>query len=274
MTQPLSSKTVGTATTIPTLTNAQTQAIYRLMVEEYGLGQHVLVENAGRSLGALARRLVRSNMDGQPITVLAGAGNCGAAGLATARYLVGAGADVTVILARPLDLLSPVAAHQHRVFTRMSIKCFTQGEISLLKLIGLLRQSVLVLDALIGGGLRGWPTGAEAFLIQALRQAGRPVLALDLPSGLPPDGERPPKSDLAVRAEATLALGLPRVAHTQLTSFKSLGELYLAEAGIPPTVYSRLGLTVGPLFSASEIILLRRPPKPGPIPDEALEPAG
>src|SRR5437763_12078217 len=118
---PKSSSSGGRSTPIPALSNAQLQTIYRLMVEEYGLGQHVLVENTGRALGSLTRRLVGGTLTGQPMAVLAGAGNCGAAGLVTARYLSGAGAEVSTILARPPEVMGPVAAHQQRLLTRMGV---------------------------------------------------------------------------------------------------------------------------------------------------------
>ena len=256
--QPLPAQpAISVATTIPTLSSQQSREIFRLMIEEYGLGQSVMLENVGRSLTGLVRRLIGGNLNGQLITILAGAGHCGAAGLVAARYLTTAGAEVSIILSRPPDMLGPTATHQHRMLTRMGQVAYHQ--IPALRLSATLRRSVLVLDTLIGGGLHGWPTGSEAFLLQAVRQTGRPVLALDLPSGLPADGEKPPRPELVIQAKTTLALALPRLAHAQPANFPYIGELYLADIGVPPHLYARLGLMVGSLFGASDLILLRRP---------------
>ena len=257
MTQPLSIQPApSTAFTIPTLTQQQTYEVFRLMVEEYGLGQSVMLENSGRALMNLTRRLVGGNLVGQHLTLLAGAGNCGACGLVAARYLTGAGAEVTIILSRPPNTLGPAATHQYRLLSRIGQICYSQ--IPTTRLSANLRTSNLVIDTLLGGGIHGWPTSSEAFLIQAIRQAGCPVLTLDLPSGLAPDGERPPRPELVVQAQATLALALPRLAHVQAMAFPYLGDLYLADIGVPPTLYTRLGLMVGPLFNISDLILLRR----------------
>lgn len=248
----------GSQTRIPVLRDQQMQELLQLMVEQYGLGHFVLLENGGRNLVMLTRRLLNGTLQNKSITLLAGAGNCGAAGLVAARYLANAGAQLNVILSRPLNHLGPLAAHQHRLLTRMGVTCLVQPSLPALKLDAILRQSELVIDALLGGGLHGWPTGTEGFLIQILRKAARPVLALDLPSGLSPDGQMSPQPNLIVRADATLALALPRLAHIQQHAFEYIGELYLGDLGVPPQLYAKLNLTVGPIFSASELVLLRR----------------
>ncbi len=237
------------------------QEVYRLMMEEYRVGQLVLLENAGRALVSLTRRQLGGKLQDQSVTVLAGAGGCGAVGLVAARYLANAGAQVSVVLSRSVETLGPFAAHQQRLLDRIGLPTQTQNLLPASKLVAVLRQSQLVLDALIGGGLHGRPGGSEAFLLQILRQVGGPpIIALDLPSGLPPDGEAVPPNNLTVEAQATLALGLPRLAHIQSQAASFIGELYLADIGVPPSLYTRLGLKVGPLFSASDILLLRRPP--------------
>ena len=264
VTQPLISSPVVSSeeatSVIPALSEQQMQQVYRMMVDEYRVGQLVLLENTGRALLALTRRQLGGRLAGQPVTVLAGAGNCGAAGMVTARYLANAGAQVVVILARPVEALGPAAAHQYQLLLRLEVPVFSHNTLPVTRLAGTLRQTNLVLDALMGGGLHGWPTGNEASLIRIVRQVGLSVLSLDLPSGLPPDGEPPNNPDLILKAQATLALALPRLAHIQNHALEMQGQLYLADIGVPPRLYSRLNLTVGPLFSASDIILLRRPP--------------
>lgn len=250
------------AAKIPALRNRQVQEVFRLMVEEYGLGHLVLLETAGRNLVTLTRRLLKGHLNGKNVTVLAGAGNCGAAGLASARYLANAGVHLNVILSRPVSHLGPLASHEHRLLTRFGITSQPQPNLAALKLDSILRQSELVIDTLIGGSLHGWPTGTEGFLIQILRQANRPTLSLDVPSGLPPDGQLSPTPNLVIRADATLALGLPRLAHVQPQSYENIGELYLGDMGIPPQLYAKLNLQVNPLFSAGDLLLLRQKPQP------------
>lgn len=241
---------------IPALTNGQMNEVIRLMVEEFGISHQLMLEDVGRSLANLTRRLLGGNLLRRSVGIVAGAGHCGAAGLAAARFLHNAGADLTIILSRPTSDLGHMALQQQRILSRMGVTMTVQTELTPIKVLTSLRQTEITLDAMIGGGLRGAPTGSEAFLIQALRQIGRPVLALDLPSGLPGDGDRP--IGPFVRAEATLALALPRLAHVNAAATPFLGELYLADIGVPPLLYQRLGMEVGAIFSAGEIIYLRK----------------
>ncbi len=244
---------------LPALSRAQMDEVRRLLFEEYRLGRLVILENSGRALASLSRRQVGGSLAGQPITVLAGTGDCGAAGLVAARYLHGAGAEITVILSKPPEALNSIAAHQYQILLRAGITPLTQNMLSSVKLIPLLRDSRLVLDTLTGGGLQLAPIGPVAFLIQVAGQFAVTILSLDLPSGLSPDGDLPENPDLVIKAQATLALGLPRQAHIQPHAAQYTGLLYLADVGIPANLYARLGLTVPNLFSRSDTILLHRP---------------
>jgi NAD(P)H-hydrate epimerase len=110
----------------------------------------------------------------------------------------------------------------------------------------------LVIDALIGYSLRGAPAGPVAALIRAANAAGRPILALDLPSGLA--GDRGEASDPTIGATETLTLALPKHGLLVPAARPWVGQLYLADISVPEKIYRRLGLTVGPIFARSDII--------------------
>ena len=104
-----------------------------------------------------------------------------------------------------------------------------------------IRRSEIVVDALIGYGLRGAPKGRTADLIKLCLQQAARVLSLDVPSGLnATTGDKPGP---AIRPDRTLTLALPK---TGLQSV--VGDLYLADIGIPPEVYFPLGLSFEPFF--------------------------
>ncbi len=81
-----------------------------------------------------------------------------------------------------------------------------------------------------------------------------PVLSLDLPSGL--EATSGTVFDPCVRADATLALALPKTGLWAPGARRVSGELYLADIGVPQEVYARLGLHVGPIFTREEIVRL------------------
>src|SRR5260370_42153496 len=105
----------------------------------------------------------------------------------------------------------------------------------------------LVIDALIGYSLRGAPAGTLAALIRYANASGRPMLALDLPSGL--DGDRGEPSDPTIRATETLTLALPKRGLLAPAARLWVGRLHLADISVPEKVYRRVGATGGPRFA-------------------------
>ncbi len=93
-------------------------------------------------------------------------------------------------------------------------------------------------------------------LIGFITRAGRPVVSLDLPSGLGPDsGEA---AGIAIAATATLTLALPKPGLFQGEGPDRAGRVYLGDIGLPEALYTGLGISVGHPFSAGRIVLLDR----------------
>jgi NAD(P)H-hydrate epimerase len=224
---------------IPALTASQMREVDRIMAEDLHIELVQMMENAGRCLAELALRRFRP----ATVTVLAGPGGNGGGGLAAARHLANRGAGVQVTLSHTGSDLGAVPAHQFDIVTRMGIPVSAEPQ-----------PAALIVDALIGYGLRGDPGGRTAELIDwANAQAA--VVALDNPSGLDVTTGR--AGVPCVWATATLTLALPK---TGLADASQTGELFLADISVPPAVYRRLGLTVPPLFRRDTIIELTVPP--------------
>lgn len=229
---------------IPTLTTAQMAEVDRLMIEEYGT-QSVLIqmmENAGRNLAEQARRMLDGNLSGRKIAVLCGAGNNGGGGMVAARHLHNRGANVQVKFVGGPVRLKDVPAHQWRILQAMELAKNDDPDLA---------QADLIIDALIGYGLSGNPRGEAAKWIERANRSGRPILALDAPSGLDPT------SGLAgqpcIGATATLTLALPKTGLIAPQAQPFVGDLYLADIGVPPELYRRIGLEVGTLFAEDTI---------------------
>jgi NAD(P)H-hydrate epimerase len=62
----------------------------------------------------------------------------------------------------------------------------------------------------------------------------------------------------AIRACTTLILDLPKRGVIAPVARANAGELYLADLGIPATVFERLGIRAGGVFSEGPIVRLRR----------------
>ena len=112
----------------------------------------------------------------------------------------------------------------------------------------------LIVDALVGYSLRGAPAGPAAALIRAANGHRAPILSLDVPSGV--DSTTGQVYDPAIRASATMTLALSKDGLSVPQVREQVGELYLADIGVPPEVYTRpsLGFKVGPIFAREEIL--------------------
>jgi len=229
---------------IPTVTAAQMREVDRLAIEEFGLPLLSLMENAGRALASLAvRRFTVSR--GKRILCLAGEGGNGGGGLAAGRHLANWGLEVEAVILKSAP--GSASEVQANILRRSEIQVHPAEELSRLDV----RDFDLVIDAILGYSVRGNPSGPAKAMVETTNRAPR-VLALDLPSGLNPDDGVP--GTPCVRATATLTLALPKPGLLRPEAAPYVGELWLADLGIPMGVYARLGLAVPPLFRAGQIL--------------------
>jgi NAD(P)H-hydrate epimerase len=236
---------------LPALTTAQMTEVDRAMVEDYHIELIQMMESAGRCLADLARRrFFGSNPQGKKVVVLAGTGGNGGGALVCARRLHSWGAQVQVILSKPPKAYAGVPAHQLDIIRRLGIP------IDVADASGVARAPYLVVDGLIGYNLAGSPRRAAAQLIRWANDQPAPILALDIPSGL--DATTGRRYQPVIQAAATLTLALPKRGLLLTEAAPYVGELYLADIGVPPEVYQApaLGLQVGPIFAETDILRL------------------
>lgn len=243
------------AALVPSVRADQMAEVDRLAVGEFGVALLAMMEQAGSHLAELARVLLGGDLRGRSVLVAAGPGNNGGGGLAAARHLVNRGASVRVVLARPALRLGEAARHQLGTLLAMSVSCCVNAyDLSDAELGTTLETADLVVDALLGYNLAGPPRGEVAALLRRVSSAGRPILSLDLPSGLDPDTGEAPGS--VIDATATLALALPKRGLLTSAGRARAGRLYLADLGLPAALYARLGLAVGAPFAAGRLVEL------------------
>jgi NAD(P)H-hydrate epimerase len=233
---------------IPALTTDQMRKVDRLMIEEYHIDLLQMMENAGRNLALLAVRMLDGDVADRSVVVLAGRGNNGGGGLVAARHLLNWGAWVQLLLTHRPEEYSGVAAHQLSILQAMDAPLAWAEE-------GWeLPPADLIIDAVIDYGLQGNPSGAAANLIALANSSVAPILSLDVPSGL--DATTGQLYSPHIVAAATMTLALPKTGLRSPATRAAVGQLYLADIGVPPALYGRLGLDVPPLFAMDTIVPL------------------
>ena len=236
---------------IPYVTTEQMIEVDRAMIEDFGIELVQMMENAGRALAHLARaRFLGGDSRDKRVIVMAGTGGNGGGALVCARRLHGWGAQVKVFLTKPERGFAPVPAHQLRILSQMHVEV----DVPDIPIGG--PSPDLIIDGVIGYSLRHAPAGTAGELIRWANAQRSPILALDVPSGV--DATTGTVFDPAIAATATMTLALPKEGLRVPGVEAQVGELYLADIGVPPSLYAgpTLGLQVGHIFSESDIVRL------------------
>jgi len=240
---------------IPSVSVAQMREIQRAAQEDLGYDILQITEGAGRSIAELALAMMGGKGRGQRVVILAGGGNKGGAGLCAARHLVNWGVAAEPVFGEIESEMSFATRRQLNTLRAIGVVDRDEG-MSEIDLEDRLAGSALIIDALIGFGLEGPPAGLAAALTELAVASGRPTLAVDMPTGVSATtGE---VHSPAIRAMTTLILDLPKVGILEPRCRPCVGELYLADLGIPRVIHERLGIRANGIFSEGPIVHLRR----------------
>jgi NAD(P)H-hydrate epimerase len=175
----------------PLYTAAQARALDRYAIDTLGVPGYTLMKRAGEA----ALRYLRTRWPtAHSIVIVCGGGNNGGDGYVLARFAQAAGLTVSVLAASPPEALRGDAQQAYLDFKASGrIQPFAPA---------LLGEGEVVVDALLGTGLSTAVRQDAAEVIRAVNASGRPVFALDVPSGL--DADRGVALGEAVRATGTV----------------------------------------------------------------------
>ena len=184
-----------------------------------------LMEAAGRAVAEAAAGLASAKAR---VAVACGPGNNGGDGFVAARLLREQGFGVRLGLLGKVEALRGDAAEMARRWP---------SEIEALS-AGTLADADLIIDAMFGAGLTRALDGAAAAVVAAIDGAGKPVVAVDVPSGL--DGTTGRADGPAVQATRTVTFFRLKPGHLLLPGRTLCGEIRLADIGIPASVLNEV----------------------------------
>ena len=225
------------------LDTAQMRDADRRTIDEIGIPSIVLMENAGRAVaGAVEARFAARER--RRVAVLCGRGSNGGDGLVVARVLAERGAAVTIVLLARAEEVRGDARTNLDVARRLGLVVIEAPDAAAWDACrsAVVEDGVvaadLVVDALIGTGLRAPLEGLLAAVVADVNAAGRPVVAVDLPSGLSADTGA--CIGASVEARVTVTLGAPKIPLVVSPAAERAGEMVVADIGIPARVVDEL----------------------------------
>lgn len=239
------------------LTSSQMKEIDRKAIAELGIPGTVLMENAGIRVVEVLAHAVEDLETATDVVIVAGKGNNGGDGLVVARHLHNMGLRPSVLLLASKDEVRGDAGVNLSIVLNMGIPVSeVLSPEDWKRHRKTLTRADLIVDALFGTGLTKPAEGLYARVIEDINAAPGFKAAVDIPSGLSSD-----TSNIigpAVRADLTVTLAAPKIAHVLPPAEDHVGRLFVAPIGIPPALFDDPRLKVEwvergnvlPLFAA------------------------
>ena len=224
------------------LTAAEMREVDRLTTERFGIPGDRLMEAAGQSLAGvfLEKYAEKSGKTPGCVCVLCGKGNNGGDGLVAARYLKGRVGELQLYLfGEPADLRGDAARNYQRWREMGETLTVIRGEEDWIRAWPDIARSEVVIDALLGTGIRGGASGLLAQVIENVNRFSQDakaawpgwIVAVDTPSGLPSDGEA--AQGPVLHAHLTVTFTAPKIGQLVSSNAGNCGALAVREIGTP-----------------------------------------
>lgn len=241
------------------VTSESMRAIDAECIEGLGIPGLKLMENAGVGTARFIEREL-GPLRGKTVTVVCGKGNNGGDGFVIARELSRLGAAVSVYLAGHGDDMSGDAKANLDRMGHGAVAELSDGP-TVGHFVEAMRGSDLVVDALFGTGFNGAPRGLSGTVIQQMNVCGRPVLSVDVPSGL--DATTGTYEGECVEADWTCTMGLPKRGFYVHPGRRLVGTLHVVDIGVPAGVAEKVGVCDNVLTAPEAAALLPERPANG-----------
>lgn len=215
------------------LNREQSRRIDELATQQFGMNSLVLMENAGRSLATLLKRVG----GGGKTIICCGKGNNAGDGFVMARHLCNRGGDVRVLLWDAPDALQGDAATNFAILQHCNV-AIERVERVTDEVEDQMQGAGWLVDALLGTGAAGPPRPPYDEAIRAMNASGSKILAVDVPSGLDCDTGQP--NEPCIRALHTGTFATTKTGFQQPGAARYTGNVHVLDIGVPRGIVDRL----------------------------------
>ncbi len=238
------------------LTADEMREMDRRTSEHFGLPGRVLMENAGRGFFQVLMETF-PEISSRDVAIAAGRGNNGGDGFVAARYLAGRNIAVTVYLLADSSRLQGDAADNFKLLAPLGVRVRELPDPKTFSRFNdeMARHDIWI-DAILGTGLTADVTGYFKSVIEYINGRNRPVLAVDIPSGVHSDTGG--ICGICIRAAATVTFAYPKIGHCLFPGAACCGTIHVIDIGIP----CHIAAEVGPrqhLVTSADIRAMLRP---------------
>ncbi len=217
------------------LTRQQVRDFDSWAINTAGVPGVVLMENAGRGCGEIIIMELKKR-SGSKVCVFCGMGNNGGDGFVIARHLGNCGFNVVIVICGPSSKIKGDAEVNYKIASNMkiAIKELRPSAGDMEKSVKALTQDCdLIVDAIFGTGLTGELGDDFVGLINTINSLNKPIIAVDIPSGLDCDTGLPLNN--AIKAIFTVTFAAAKKGFKNPQSIEYTGQVYIASIGIEPS---------------------------------------
>jgi len=217
------------------MTRDEVRAFDSWVINTLGVSGVVLMENAGRSCAELIKEKLAGIAEPK-VCIFCGTGNNGGDGYVIARHLAGSGFSVSVVICGDRSKIKGDAKINLDILERLGQPIeqlnLKSGDVPG-RVKGFAAGADMLVDALFGTGLNGQLSGKYKQLVESINGENRPILAVDIPSGLDCDTGEP--LGAAIRADYTVTfVAVKKGFTTESTAVRYTGEIFVASIGVEP----------------------------------------
>lgn len=237
-------------------TVAQMKSIDEKAITRYGIPGMVLMENAGRGVVKVIEDCF--DLSSHPkVAVVCGTGNNGGDGMVVCRHLLSRGGLPKCFLLGRKEKVKGDAKTNLDILEKTGFKVVEMENSITPEFIEWLQQSGLVVDAIFGTGFQGKLEGFVAEVVEKINSSNIPVVSIDCPSGINVDSGR--VEGLCINARVTVTMCLPKVGLFLYPGRSSVGELWVADIGIPDPIIREEKIPMS-LIESDDVVLPHRDP--------------
>jgi NAD(P)H-hydrate epimerase len=207
----------------------QMKQIDQRAINEFGIPSIVLMENAGRSVAEAAIDILEDT--GKKVICVCGKGNNGGDGFVCARHLVNRGAKVKIFLIGSPDELKGDAKINFSILQKMKADICLLKKEDILNFQQEIKRADLIIDAIFGIGLSGKVREPYAKIITTINANAKPVIAVDIPSGLNADSGE--VLGVCIKAAKTITFAAAKIGCLKAQGPEVCGQLIVADISIP-----------------------------------------
>lgn len=230
------------------ITVEQMKELDRRSIEEHDIPSEVLMENAGTKAARLAERMIDEHTLKEKALLFAGKGKNGGDAFVAARVLIEDSIQATtVLLCDEEEIKGDAKANLDRLLSANGhvIRVTKEEELEYIK--GDLYGTDLIIDGILGTGIKRPVAGYLATVIEMINESGKMVLSIDIPSGL--NGNTGHAPGACVVADQTLTMGLPKIGMLAAEGLNYSGKIHIGKIGIPDPLLDEVKADVKLLLS-------------------------